>query len=848
MRRISLAWIAAALVVGAAWLLALAVFVADPSGGRTDAPLPTVERMTYALVDDTHRPTFRLVGGERQLKLVTHVIASEPGPRRPDEVEIYALRLTLVALDGTTLWTGMIYTSGRRSVDPEVEPPMLPDAMLVDEPGRAVLDSRLLQFEIPVPIPPESRLEVAREATRDQVAVRLFAREAPRAGVSFRAKELLDESTLALDDIYDARLPRHMRWIRRNTDAQSVQLDRTGNRRPFSENETKALVPVHPLRPIVLNVEGPSTLEMVLRRGADDAQEEEAADDVGSLAVVDISTRTAIGSFAVGLPRGAGEETLHRFEVPEGIHSLRLSTKAEHGARVRLTTPDWGLDAEGAQRQHRFGDVPRVPYEEREMMLPDERRFPVFLATPDGPRVLIDVHGPDDDLARLVRLDARLLAPSPPLPEAQMTVRYLDADGAQIGERRVRVNPPRAPFEEVELSDGTRNKVSEPQPFRLSLPKGTHTLSVRADPPVAVRPFVLFPTPPPHLGLPYRLHLPPEHIWRYAPREFRIWYPIAPNDRDALRAADKVLTLVAQVRLEPVRRAPDRGEERTPPKEFEPIQPIGRPAQQRVYETVRRDRPPQKWGPGLVSELSLGTPTTVIVKPGERARTGLRILVDGPPARTLGQKLRVSFDGEERDQMSIGASRQRWLLPPMKAGRHTIQVDGAAQSRDLRLLLEREARGVPTYHLRTLYEFTSEPLRLRVPMPRSGRGVTVLALVYARDPAADPTARVQIRIDGGEPRRRQGVPVESFTLGERIEPLPAAREPRTRARLLDRVDQVAGFPRAIPINLGPDLAPGTHDVEVSLLGGKLLWVRFVIAEDLAGPGESARAGTFTEAD
>ncbi len=878
------AWGATALVIAAVWMLAW--FVAR-------RPVADVELLVrfdtlpvqYTPVVQARPPRFRLLGGERQLKLITHAVADADGPVEPGEVLIYGVRLTLVDLVGDVLWTGQLHTSGRRSVDPR-EPtvdgvPAVPDAALPDEPERAVYDSRLLQFQIPKSIPPESRLVVEPIGDADRLLVRLYARESPRGGIGFRARDLLRDEAPPVDDMLSERVPRDLRWIRRSSEVPTVTVLRTGNRRPFDENEVKAFVALDPLRPLALNVEGPTRLELRVKRGVD--AETAASPGEGAVRMVDVPELGPEGRPAgvvLPIPSVAGVEAVQGFEVGPGVHSLKFYTARVGGARIRLTAPATRIEAAEvalpgtAPPPVRFGDVPVVPYEDTEVILPDERRFPVFVAGPDGPPVVVGVEGPDDDLARLIRLDTRLIAPSPLIDEAAMQrasedpehlravrfapatveVVWLGANDARLGQRVLSVEPPAAPFEEIELSDTTRVKVSEPQGLRLAVPPGTVRIEVRAPERLTVRPHVLFPAPPPHLALPYREHLPEEHIWRYAPREFRTWYPVAPLNRDVLRAEDAVLTMIAQVRLEPVGPGDDDGQASTPPgppRDFSPIDPVGRPAQQRVLEDVRADRVGEvrrQWGPGLLAQVPAGRPVKFRVDRGDRARPRLIVALDGAAERLLGQALTVTIDGERRGRVVLGTTRFAWNLPAVKPGWHTLTVaaESGAAPDGLSLHIDRATEATALFHQRTLYELGRAGLDVRVPVDDDG--VVLNAIVYDRRTRAVPEVRLTGVIDGGRPERRRGVPVESFTLATERAPLAAARRPLTTARLVDRAGQVAGHPRIFPIRLGPDLARGGHTVRVRAEADRVLWVRFIIAEDLVGRREAVRSGTFTEAE
>ncbi|MCA9541773.1 MAG: hypothetical protein KC620_22910, partial [Myxococcales bacterium] len=538
------------------------------------------------------------------------------------------------------------------------------------------------------------------------------------------------------------------------------------------------------------------------------------------------------------VPPPGGRPSAQAFLVPPGMHSLRLSSNVP--ALVRLAGPLGG----GA----RFGDVPVVVDEGAELMLPDERRFALFIARPDALPVEVATVGPEaDDLARLMRIDARLLAAGPDLSPCTVNVEFVDGtDTPQI--EQLEVNAPRAPFELVETPAGERLRVSEPQSFRLAVAPSVTALRITADQPVAVRPQVLFPTPPPHLALPYRLHQPPEMIWRYALRDFRNWHPVNPTNRAALREGDQVFTLIPQARLE-LRGDGDGSEDpELRPGRFQAIEPLGRPPQQAVFESVAPENVGTvraRFGPGVYSAVPFGREVNLRIAAGDAARPRLRVLVEGEASRALGHGLEVFIDGESVAMVPISATRESRTLPPLTAGVHRFEVRGDVPAEAVDLYVDRRVDGVRVVQARTLYALDRRHLRVRVPMP-GGRAVTLNAIVYDRDRKADAGTVVRAVIDEGQPRRRLGEAVGTVTLAEKIETLPAARTPLTVARLIDRRGESAGHPRTVPIHLGADLAPGPHLVDIWLEKGSPKWVRFIIADELLTEGERARTRTFTE--
>jgi len=85
-----------------------------------------------------------------------------------------------------------------------------------------------------------------------------------------------------------------------------------------------------------------------------------------------------------------------------------------------------------------------------------------------------------------------------------------------------------------------------------------------------------------------------------------------------------------------------------------------------------------------------------------------------------------------------------------------------------------------------------------------------------------------VRVDGGAPRRVEGMALAQLTPGTRTYPLPPAdREPVVG--FADGGDRTVYHPRLIAVGLGDDVGAGGHTLEIEPLGrGGNLWMRFFV--------------------
>ncbi|MCA9541977.1 MAG: hypothetical protein KC620_23935, partial [Myxococcales bacterium] len=309
-------WTVALALIAVVWALAGLVFQAGDPFARLKAPEVRIE--TYWRATPEAPAHFRLLGGERTLKLVTHAILPPGDPAPPDRVVLFDVGLSLMTLDGQLLWRGIIRTSGRRSVDPAQRGEQ-PDAWLPDQPNRPVLDSRMLQFEIPMTIPPESRLLVEAVGV-DALAVRLYARGQPEGDVVVRARELVfDDAEPLITD----RLAPPQPFLRRPGEGAGIQVARTGNRRPFDENEAKVRTSLDPLRPLALNVIGPTQLTLSVWGDPDATGATEAT---GRVIIGDVPTEVPVEADVMPLDARGGGPFVQGFLALPVVERLRLSS------------------------------------------------------------------------------------------------------------------------------------------------------------------------------------------------------------------------------------------------------------------------------------------------------------------------------------------------------------------------------------------------------------------------------------------------------------------------------------------------------------------------------------------
>lgn len=579
-------------------------------------------------------------------------------------------------------------------------------------------------------------------------------------------------------------------------------------------------------------------------------------------------------------------------DVPPGIHTLVVSasTRVEftlEAAEVG-TSRVWLIEADRPRRSTDDG---------REVLEPDERRIQV--ASIGAAWKLLPrwaVVGPDDALSRTFRFDIRVVHPDAetrwleqgPAPEIELCFyggagavadlqlsceRWTGApaipsyfEGLRVGGEEVSAGELSA----GELSAGEQASgeagtletrwyvVSEPQTVRLVAPPLTKIIEMRAAAPdqhLIVRGYGYWPEVETVLGEPFREHVAEQTIWRYPPLDTRTWFPVRPVNYDELQDERSIADLLAQVRLQPRgfgrgtggrlwQGDPDlddrlanelAGEDGWDPGPWVTLEPRGIHRRRMILEQLDEEagrRLAERWDSSLLTELW----------PDRKLLTNLSAVGPAPPElhwqvdpSTLGRSVQLWIDDMSLEHR-VEETRGRWRLPsgPGLDGHRRVVFEFDASNSDYEMWIDRPVlvASPPVSRRRVVHELTTE---LVFPLIKpSSAALTVNVVVYImrkRD-----RAELALNVDGGEPERRTGVPIESLSRADRsytIDPIGAfdehdrkvsARAPVHFVDLEARLG-VALDTMTVQITLGEDVAAGAHEVRVRLLDGGRVWTR-----------------------
>ena len=782
------------------------------------------DRHLYYRVSAAGGPRFELGRDDRTLRFVTHARLPAGAPYDPDRELVYGLRLELHAGD-RVLWTRDVYTRARQSKARPLGRLWLDEnAFSLADPDLQVTDDRQLVVELPADVPAGALLHVRLVGGADQAFVRVSARDerTPRQ----RQRRLERLSSAGADPVSDPigylpweRLGRaerlaRIRFVDRllpadghdGVDYRSVALYDSGFRLPRGPEAIDDALVVTSRHAAAVNVVGPALIAVQASRAGADATP--AALEIRRVSD-GVEPPPPVG---LDVP-GGGAEAAASVDVPAGIHSLLLTTSAAGGVRVELTAPP------GAAAGFGQAAVPALE--------PDEVLLPAYVAAPASPPVAVVVDGPDDPLGRTLRFDVRLLlgdgAAAPP-PTAELTVELEGDRGASLGTVRAPIAAAPAPFETARLFGKQEQAVSEPVSMRVVAPAGTRRIRLRTSAPALLRAqaLVALSPPPDVLDVPYRAAPLTTTVWRYAPHTSRGWLPLR-ADNHAELSPERTAKLAAQIRLEP---APER---QTPDLAAEALVPSGRHERQIVLERIAPDgvaRALAHWTEGDHTRLDPGRPRRLDLS-ASPTRAQIRYWAD---RGALGATAAIVVDGEVVRTETIRSSRGTWDLPPRLRGVHQVAVRTRAGG--VRLLIDRPPRdgGGDLIALRTLYELRRAA---KVRVAKRSRPLALDAIVYTSSPDADPAASVEIAIDGGAPRRVEGVALAQWTRATATVALPAGdRDPILG--FADAAGRGRLYPRLVVIPLGDDLPAGTHTVELRPSAAARGWVRFFVLDGGGG--------------
>ncbi|MBL9106344.1 MAG: hypothetical protein JNL82_35810 [Myxococcales bacterium] len=552
--------------------------------------------------------------------------------------------------------------------------------------------------------------------------------------------------------------------------------------------------------------------------------------------------RSAVGGGAgIGGGRGGGEGVTQGEElpavvgewvaadepaeisVPVGWWSLELDTTAAAAAvQVRADAPERHAGAD-EHALHGGGQAALVPVDVRLLTMyrggPGTSALPVALA-------------PDEDPAgRFVQVEARAWGTLAPVT---VSYSFVDARGAVLasGEQVADTTTP-APFERLtaapedvpEDSQGRAPVVfplgeaplSEAVAIGLIAPPGAARVLVASGSPALLAVSGRLPAAAradrAH-AWPYDQVEDPRLRWRYAPRAAPRRFPRRAEDHALRAAAGEVRTIAAQVRAEATTSAPATS------GPWRAEQPRGSHARMRLLEEVpveRRRAALAAWGPGSYTRLRAGVAERLDLGVGAPRPGWLRYQAVGSLMQAIGQRVFVTVDGQGT-QWPVTSRSGRMALP--RRGTAGVIWSGPEA---LALLANRpplDGDG-ELYEHRQVHQLGAGGLTLTLDKPTTAP-VGMNVVVYWVD--GQGPVSLAVEVDGGAPRRRQGVPVAGvFAAARTLELLPSRR---VGAIFPDRRGEAEVAVGRFAVVLGDDVAPGRHTLRVRHVGGPGVWLRF----------------------
>jgi hypothetical protein len=825
----------------------------DSAAALLDEKYSSAERLIFYRVSPGGTLRLQVPAGAEAVRVVSHLVLPDAGPWSPDRQHQYGLGVRLVSEEGALLAEGPLFTRTRQSKAEKWGDSWLREAAFSATAGTQLGDER----EFILRLPPEHQgeraaLELRYPGTEGAVLLRVYAKfDRQTSALALRQATRLRQATAR------AERATFLWWDKLDEEARERLLDetwerldprgdpgrdfateavyRTDFRLPYSEVTDAARERLGAGRALALNVMGPARLDLWLWHDAAGT-----SSPPGPVALSTLSLDGVERRWEVPLP--SGEPLRHPVEVAAGVHTLGIHNLGALDLRFTVEGPRW---AQLGAREPPSVPGPAVTW------LPDLRRAEGWASGPGCEALELELPPDADELTRLFRLDARLLAPSAAEGQAQptLTAVLLNERGERVGEASFGAAPAEDPYEAalapprprggvpcaelvadaagsapdtVEL-DARPLPLSGPLSARIIAPPSARRLQLRSTRPVAIALYAFLPSPGGAVPeAPYSAYRSDATRWRNAPHQLGQWHLVRPGNHRALAEAGAALTLVSQVRLE--RAGP--AEPREPTGESVSISPAGAPMSREVLEPdVAQGDDPRLSDPlrSLFTRLVPHQPVRVRFEGRTPARPELRLDLEDPSG--LGADVRVKVDGAVVRRFRLRTSRTRELLPPVKPGVRELVVESDAPG--LTAMLNRAPapeQRAQALRLRNVYRVADA---LRVPVRKQAVGATTLNIVvYTREPDASADPRLRVTIDQGAPRRLTGVLVPRLTRADRFLGWPMSERP---AATMTGAHKGRWYARTVSVTLGDDLAPGLHWVHVRPHGppGEV-WARFFI--------------------
>ncbi len=424
-----------------------------------------------------------------------------------------------------------------------------------------------------------------------------------------------------------------------------------------------------------------------------------------------------------------------------------------------------------------------------------------------------------------LRLSARAIVdPSGGETPFRLRWRMLDRQGIAVASGEIPGASVPAPEDRID---------SEPlrvpaQPFYAYLwpPRSAERLEISADRPVALGVSSPGFAPDPFVGP--RPGFDDTVVQRFQREERPSWFRVRPVGEPELWATQRILQLRSAVRIENAPESPP------PPMEAESFAPVGGPPRLLLVAPAAEDADARDrgcWWP-----IRAGVETAVVLEPPAGSAADARVqpsLLYAGDAALAGREAQVTVDGRPAARLAIFSPRGQVALPFLAPGSHRVKVDPGAPAR---LFLDRPVPGTPLHRAYGVYEMEpGAPLRIRLakgPGPRS-LGVTIYF-----DGRPSPQARVAARIDGGLRSARPGSASLGWTRLERVAPVRGG--PSEGAFYLNRTSGPVWASQPIFVPLHDDLAPGVHEVALTVENARTRAFARFFGYGAAGPAERVR--------
>ncbi len=684
------------------------------------------------------------------------------------------------------------------------------------------------------------------ERSEERVAWKMRTLEQPERMIIGSRTGLSSWSRLSEEELEAALRYTHVRHTSLE-ETQVRQVLSTDYRRSTFTEPTEGLL-VAPDAPVVYNLEGPVTLSVAARSEGAVAIKSEVM-GFGTQDTWQINEVKSIGlkSFYVQddtLGLSGLATTLVKLE--EG-QSATVAVWPEERATPMMFFVDRfeGVLGEHTTAQLRDGSI---------MVWPDRKKIRLFTLSEESVHYTLS-----RDEARLgegVMMTFRVLDGIEPI---QVTYGF-----PELGFERTLTlaDEPDAPFERVERSDGTPARTSEPHTFKLWLPPGASTLSLRADRPGQVAASVSLMELRDGVELmyrpPYSEQLRDElQTWRYGPLAQAPWLTIAPHEARDLKVEGRQVLLLAQVRRvwsqrassemtfeHPVAGGPvqgsvlnshtDHDEDSRARRHFVAIEPARAWREELIWDRMPgawlrtasdierfRERWTQYDAIGFPPHHPWSCELPGVMRPGQRLEVQYSVPEPGGP-------MTLSYAGEPRRRQLVrtrSTTEVLWTQGWPERGELLLDIRGPEGD-----LVDELARAncFPTrpdarlshWRSRRVHGLTARhDLVLSVDAEEETWNLNMVVYMDVS------TAEIEVTIDGGEPVRSM-LTVPEFTRASRTLSLEARRD--RRVPFVRAANRSVYGPVKVSMPIGADLAKGTHEVRVRWRGDReaRAWLRF----------------------